>query len=207
MATKIRLQRQGKKRSAYFHIVVADSRSKRDGRYIERLGFYNPNTNPASIEVNFESALDWVKKGAQPTDTARAILSYTGVLMKNHLDNGVLKGAHTQEQADAKFEKWKADKSGKIEAKIENLSKAEISAAEKALAIEKETNAKRAAELAAKELEQLTGEEAEAPEAEAQEEAPVAEVSEEAPAAEVAEEAPVAEAKEEAPAEEEKPAE
>ncbi|MCB0482635.1 MAG: 30S ribosomal protein S16 [Flavobacteriales bacterium] len=200
MATKIRLARHGKKGHAYFHIVVADSRSKRDGKYIERLGAYNPNTNPATIEVNFNSALDWIKKGAEPTNTARAILSYTGVMMKNHLDNGVLKGAHTQEQADAKFEKWVADKAGKIDSKKVNLTKEADAAAQKALALEKATNEKRAAEIAARELKELTGEEV-AVETEGETEAPVAEAETEAPVAEA--EAPA----EEASKEEEKPAE
>ena len=108
MAVKIRLQRHGKKNFAFFHIVVADSRSPRDGRFIEELGTYNPNTNPASIKLNFERALAWVKVGAEPTLTARRILSYEGVLLRKHLQEGVAKGALTQAQADEKFAAWKA---------------------------------------------------------------------------------------------------
>ena len=110
MPTKIRLQRHGKKGKPFYQIVAADARAKRDGKFIEKLGIYNPNTNPATIEIDFEKTLQWVKSGAQPTDTMRAILSYKGVLYKDHLDRGVAKGAHTQEQADAKFEQWLNEK-------------------------------------------------------------------------------------------------
>src|SRR6201991_2380339 len=123
MATKIRLQRHGKKGKPFYYIVVADSRAPRDGRFIERLGSYNPNTNPATIDINFEKTLDWVNKGAEPTDTCRAILSYKGVLYKKHLEGGVKKGALTAEQADAKFAEWLAVKDGKIEGKKDNLVK------------------------------------------------------------------------------------
>ena len=122
MSTKIRLQRHGKKRYAFFHVVVADARAPRDGKFIEKLGVYNPNTNPATIDIDFDRALHWVKTGAQPTDTCRALLSYKGVLHKDHLDRGVLKGAMTQEQADKKFEAWMKDKEGKIEGKKDSLS-------------------------------------------------------------------------------------
>ena len=122
MPTKIRLQRHGKKRYAYYHVVIADSRAPRDGKFIEKLGTYNPNTNPALIDINFDKALDWVKKGAQPTDTVRALLSYTGVLHKNHLDKGVAKGAFSQEDADKKFEAWKEEKESKISAKKDQLA-------------------------------------------------------------------------------------
>lgn len=161
MATKIRLQRHGKKRNAYYYIVAADSRVKRDGKYIERLGDYNPNTNPATINIDFERALHWVKAGAQPTDTARAILSYKGIMMKNHLDKGVAKGAHTQAQADAKFEKWLNEKSAKIEGKIEGLEKSKADADAKRLAAEKEVNEKRMADIQAKEAELHAAAEAE----------------------------------------------
>ena len=126
MATKIRLQRFGKKGKPLFHVVVADSRAPRDGKFIERLGSYNPNTNPATIEINFVKTLDWVNKGAEPTDTARAILSYKGVLYKKHLQGGVKKGALTEEQADAKFAQWVNEKDSKIAGKISNLSTADI---------------------------------------------------------------------------------
>ena len=117
MAVKIRLQRHGKMNFAFFHIVVADTRAPRDGRFIEQIGSYNPNTNPATIVLNFDRALNWVKVGAEQTLVARRILSYEGVLLRNHLDGGVAKGALTQEQADAKFAAWKAAKEAKINAK------------------------------------------------------------------------------------------
>lgn len=122
MATKIRLARHGKKDHAFYHIVVADSRSPRDGRFIEKLGTYNPNTNPATIELNFESAVNWIMKGAQPTDTARAILSYKGVMMKKHLLGGVAKGALTEDAANAKFEAWMSDKAGQVLGKKDKLT-------------------------------------------------------------------------------------
>ena len=178
MATRIRLQRFGRKSRPVFHIVVADSRAKRDGRKIEKLGVYNPNTNPATIDLNFDSALKWFMKGAQPSDTARAILSYKGVMMKKHLIEGVKKGAHTEELVEEKFNAWLADKDGRISAKTEDLSKANAEAREKALAAEKETSDKRAAAIAAKN----------APAVEETEEAPAAEATEEAPAAESTEE-------------------
>ena len=123
MATKIRLARHGKKGKPFYHIVTADSRAKRDGRYIERIGSYNPNTNPATIEIDFDRALYWVGVGAQPTDTVRAMLSYRGVLYKNHLLIGVKKGALTAEQAEEKFSKWLAEKESKIESKISSIIK------------------------------------------------------------------------------------
>lgn len=121
MAVKIRLQRHGKKDAAFFHLVVADSRSPRDGKFIEKVGTYNPNTNPATIELNFDSALEWMLKGAQPTDTCRAILSYKGVLMKKHLVEGMKKGALTEAQVNEKFTKWVDEKSGKIIGKHDRL--------------------------------------------------------------------------------------
>jgi small subunit ribosomal protein S16 len=130
MATRIRLQRHGKKSKAFFHLVVADSRAKRDGKFIEKLGTYNPNTNPATIEINFDSALTWLRTGAELTETARAILSYKGVLYKNHLLNGVKKGALTEADVETKFAAWVAEKDAKITAKVTGLS----SSAEKAKA-------------------------------------------------------------------------
>ena len=132
MATRIRLARHGKKRFAYYHIVVADSRSSRDGKIIERLGEYNPNDNPATINLDFDRALHWLQTGAQPSDTARAILSYKGVLLKHHLAGGVRKGALTEEQAEAKFQTWLDEKAGKIDAKKQGLAKAETDAIAKA---------------------------------------------------------------------------
>lgn len=122
MATKIRLARHGRKGRPFYHIVVADSRAPRDGKYIERIGSYNPNTNPATINLDFDKALTWLNTGAQPTDTARAILSYEGVMMKKHLQGGVKKGAFDEAAAEAKFEAWMKEKEAKINAKKEGLS-------------------------------------------------------------------------------------
>ena len=149
MATKIRLQRGGRKARPIYSIVVADARAKRDGRFIEKLGTYNPNTNPATIDLNFDSALSWVMKGAQPTDTARAILSYRGVMMKKHLLEGVRKGALTEEQAEAKFEAWTNEKESKILNKVESLASAESKAKADRMAAEAEANKARAAAIAA----------------------------------------------------------
>lgn len=196
MPTKIRLQRHGKKGYAFFHVVVADSRAPRDGKFIEKLGVYNPNTNPATIDIDFDRSLYWVKTGAQPTDTCRALLSYKGVLHKDHLDRGVLKGALTQEQADKKFEAWLADKEGKIQGKKDMLSKSKEELEKAKLKAEQEAKDKKAAEIAAKNT----------PGPVAEEEAPAedVEVAAEAPAAEEKTEEIAAEAKEEAPAEEDK---
>lgn len=131
MAVKIRLARHGKKGYAFYHIVAADSRAPRDGKFIEKLGTYNPNTNPATIDLNFEKALGWLLKGAQPTDTCRAILSYKGVLYKKHLLGGVAKGAFTETEAEARFNKWVEAKNGKIEAKTNKLA-SDAKSAEKA---------------------------------------------------------------------------
>ena len=121
MPAKIRLQRHGRKRYAYYHIVIADSRAPRDGRNIDRIGSYNPNTNPATIDLDFDKALTWLANGAQPTDTVRAILSYKGVMYKKHLLGGVTKGAFTAEEAEAKFEAWVAEKAQKVQAKKDSL--------------------------------------------------------------------------------------
>jgi small subunit ribosomal protein S16 len=150
MATKIRLQRFGKKSKPFYHVVVADSRAPRDGKFIERLGSYNPNTNPATIDIDFEKTLDWVLKGAEPTDTCRAILSYKGVLYRKHLEGGIKKGALTAEQADAKFATWLEAKGGKIEGKKENLTSSKEEARKVALAAETKKNEDRAAALAIK---------------------------------------------------------
>ncbi len=153
MAVKIRLQRHGKKNFAFFHIVVADSRAPRDGRYIEEIGTYNPNTNPATIVLKADRALAWLNVGAQPTLVARRILSYEGVLLRKHLQCGVDKGAITQEQADQKFNAWKAQKDAKVNAKIEGLSKAAAETAKAALAAESKVNQERAEALAKKKAE------------------------------------------------------
>ena len=199
MATKIRLQRHGKKGKPFYYIVVADARAPRDGRFIERLGSYNPNTNPATIDINFDKALGWINNGAQPTDTCRAILSHNGLLYKKHLQGGVKKGALTQEQADAKFAEWTTQKEGQITGKKSDLSSAKDAARKAALAAEAIKKEEKAAAILAKNTPAV--EEVEETEVE---EAPVAEAEvEEAPVAEAAaEEAPAAEA----PAEEEAPA-
>ena len=205
MATKIRLARHGKKGKPFYHIVTADSRAKRDGRYIERIGSYNPNTNPATIDIDFDRAMYWVGVGAQPTDTVRAMLSYKGVLYKNHLLNGVKKGALTNEQAEEKFAKWLSEKEAKIENKITSIAKEEDSAIKAKLASEKEKSEARAAALAevvaedtVAEVTEPASETTEEPAAETTEE-PVAETTEET-AAETTEE-PVAETTEEPAAE------
>ncbi|HEY0669208.1 MAG TPA: 30S ribosomal protein S16 [Sphingobacteriaceae bacterium] len=188
MATKIRLQRFGKKGKPFYHVVVADGRAPRDGKFIERIGSYNPNTNPATIDLNFDKALDWMNKGAQPTDTCRGILSVKGVLYKKHLQGGLKKGALTEEQVESKFNEWLSSKEGKISGTKENLVKSKEDAKQAALAAEAKKKEERAAAIVAKNT---------PPADEVAEE----EVAEETPAAEVAEEAPVAEA--EAPAAEE----
>ncbi len=156
MATKIRLARHGRKGRPFYHIVVADSRAPRDGKYIERIGSYNPNTNPATINLDFDKALTWLNTGAQPTDTARAILSYEGVMMKKHLQGGVKKGAFDEAAAEVKFEAWKKEKEAKINAKKEGLStaasdsaKARLEAEQKVSNDRAEAIAKKAAEAAA----------------------------------------------------------
>ncbi|MDQ7916267.1 30S ribosomal protein S16 [Mesonia sp. MT50] len=155
MPVKIRLQRHGKKGKPFYWIVAADTRAKRDGKYLEKLGIYNPNTNPATIELDVDSSVKWLQNGAQPTDTAKNILSYKGALLKNHLAGGVRKGAITEDQAEEKFNAWVDEKAGKIDAKKENLSKADQEAKDKALASEKEVNEKREAEAKAAESEAL----------------------------------------------------
>ncbi|WP_296380659.1 30S ribosomal protein S16 [Winogradskyella sp.] len=145
MPVKIRLQRHGKKGKPYYWIVAADSRSKRDGKYLEKLGAYNPNTNPATIELDVDGAVQWLQNGAQPTDTAKAILSYKGAMLKNHLAGGVRKGALTEEQAQAKFDAWLEEKTSKVQAKADGLSKADADAKSKALEAEKAVNEARIA--------------------------------------------------------------
>jgi small subunit ribosomal protein S16 len=150
MATKIRLQRHGKKGKPFYYIVVADARAPRDGRFIERLGSYNPNTNPATIDINFEKTLDWVNSGAQPTDTCRAILSYKGVLYKKHLQGGLKKGALTEEQVEVKFQEWLDHKDGKITGKKSGLVNAKEEAKKAALVAEAKKKEDKAAAIAAK---------------------------------------------------------
>lgn len=168
MPVKLRLQRRGKKGKPYFWIIAADSRSKRDGKFIEKIGHYNPTTNPADIDLDVDNAVKWLQNGAQPTDTVRAILSYKGALLKNHLVGGVRKGALTEEQAEEKFNEWLENKSGSIDRKKESLTEAKERERVERLAAEKAVADKKAAELAAANA----PEEAEAEEAEAKEETP-----------------------------------
>jgi len=145
MPVKIRLQRHGKKGKPFYWIVAADARAKRDGKLLEKIGTYNPNTNPATINLNVDDAVKWLQNGAQPTDTARAILSYKGAMLKNHLAGGVRKGALTEEQAEEKFNAWLEEKSKLVTSKEGNLAKAKADAKAKALEAEKEANAARKA--------------------------------------------------------------
>jgi len=153
MPVKIRLSRHGRKGNAFYHVIVADVRAPRDGRYIERIGSYNPNTNPATIDLNFEKALQWLQNGAQPTDTARAILSYKGVLMKEHLLRGVKKGAMTAEQAEAKFQAWLLAKENQIQTKIEKLANLASTDKKQRFDAESKINEERAASIAKKKSE------------------------------------------------------
>ena len=201
MPVRIRLQRHGKKGKPFYWIVAADSRSKRDGKFLEKLGTYNPNTNPATINLDVDGSVQWLHNGAQPTDTARAILSYKGVLMKKHLLDGVKKGAFDEAEAEKRFTAWLEEKENKIQAKRDGLSKADADAKAKALAAEKEVNEKRIAaqqpeveevvEEAAAEGEaavEATTEAVEEVAAEATEAAAEEAAAEEAPAEEAAEE-------------------
>ncbi len=194
MPTRIRLQRKGKKGQPYYHIVVADQRSPRDGKYIERIGAYDPNHNPAFIEIDRPKALDWMQKGAQPSDTCRAILSYTGLVYKNHLLNGVKKGAFAQEEADRRFDIWMNEKNAKVEAKRSQVGQDADKVTKDRVAVEikkaEAVAAKLSAKLAAAASEFIPP-------------APVAEaaiVADEAPAVEAAPVAPEAPATPEAPA-------
>ena len=192
MSTKIRLARHGRKGRPFYHVVIADSRAPRDGKYIERIGSYNPMTNPATIDLNFERALYWMNVGAQPTDTVRSILSYEGVLLKKHLLEGVKKGAFDEAVAEAKFEAWKKEKVAKIQSKINRLAdesesayKARVEAEAKVKEARAELIAKKQAEIAAAkaeaeaaaraEVETAATEAAEAAETQAETETPAAE--------------------------------
>ncbi|PIQ47873.1 MAG: 30S ribosomal protein S16 [Cytophagales bacterium CG12_big_fil_rev_8_21_14_0_65_40_12] len=194
MAVKIRLARRGRKKQAIYDVVIADVRAPRDGRFIEKIGIYNPNTNPATINIDNEKAFQWVMNGAQPTDTVKAMLSYRGILMRKHLQIGVIKGAITQEDADKKFAAWLAEKESKITGKVEKLATAKGDAKKAKLEAEAKVNAARAEALAAKKAELEAAN------------APVAEVVEEVEAPEAVEETPAVEevAAPEATAEEEK---
>lgn len=160
MSVKIRLQRHGKKGKPFFHIVVADSRARRDGRFIEKLGTYNPITNPATIDLNVDSAVKWLNNGAQPTDTARAILSYKGALYKKHLQGGVAKGAFDEAEAEKRFGAWLESKEQKVQGKVEGLSKAQADAKKAALEAEAKVNEARIAAAAQVEADAKAAEEA-----------------------------------------------
>ena len=202
MPVRIRLQRHGKKGKPIYWIVAADSRAKRDGRYLEKLGIYNPNTLPASVELDLDRAVNWLQNGAQPSDTARNLLSEKGAMLKNHLINGVHKGALTQDDANAKFQAWLKDKENKNETILKKINSESEKSRAAVIAAEKEASTKRkeaaAAAVVEAELEVPASEEAPAEEA-----APEAEAQEEATAAE---EAPVEEAATEDEAQEEAPA-
>ena len=203
MATRIRLARHGRRKQAFYHIVVADQKAPRNGRYIEKLGVYNPNTNPATIELDFDGAVNWLLKGAQPSDTVRAILSYKGVMMKKHLMAGVAKGAFTEEEAEKRFTAWMEDKENKVADEKSGIEKAVIAAEKAALAAEKAKSDERAAAIALKNapaVEEVVAEETN--EEEVTEETPVADKVAEEPKAE---EAPVAEKVAEEPKAEEAP--
>lgn len=184
MPTRIRLQRYGKKQQPFYHIVIADGRAPRDGKFIEKIGTYNPITNPATIDLNMDKAVDWLMKGAQPSDTVRCILSHKGAMLKKHLQMGVVKGAISQEQADVKFNEWLQAKESKmagvrstIENEKRNLNKARLEN-------EKKVNETKAAAVAAKRQAAAEAEAAAKAEAEAAAEAPAEEAATEAPAAE-----------------------
>ncbi|WP_460542807.1 30S ribosomal protein S16 [Echinicola sediminis] len=170
MAVKIRLARRGRKRQAIYDVVVADARAPRDGRFIEKIGSYNPNTDPASININNERALQWLLNGAQPTDTVKAMLSYRGVLLKKHLQIGVLKGAISQEEADKKFEAWLEQKESAISGKKDQIAKAKEDARKKSLEAETAKNEARLDAIKKREEEAKAA--AAAEEAAASEEAP-----------------------------------
>ena len=135
MPVKIRLSKKGRKKLPYYHIVVADSRSPRDGKFVERICLYNPQTNPATIELNFDRALDWLQKGAQPTDTCRAILSEQGVMMKKHLLEGAKKGAFSAEESESRYQKWSDDKKSRLKTQVDKVSKVMADEKKKVLAL------------------------------------------------------------------------
>jgi small subunit ribosomal protein S16 len=201
MATRIRLQRHGRKGRPIYTIVAADSRSKRDGRNIENLGQYNPNTNPATIRLDFDRTLDWIMKGAVPSDTARAILKYKGVMMKKHLLFGVRKGALTPEQAEERFEKWMADKAASIDKTVESINSADNKERVERLKAESAVKDQRAANIAAKNTLELepVAEETVAEETVAEETIAEVKAEESAPEAKAEESAPEEKAEEAAP--------
>lgn len=200
MAVKIRLARRGRKKQPIYDVVVADARAPRDGKFIEKLGSFNPNHHPPLVDINKDGALKWLLDGAVPTETAKKILSEQGVMFKKHLQVGVNKGAITQEDADKKFDAWWSEKEAKVQGAADSLAKTQAAEKKAKLEAEAKISAARAEEIAKKNIVAEEAEAVAAAEAEGGEEA-----AEEAPAAEATEEAPAAEA--EAPAEEEKKAE
>ena len=196
MSVKIRLQRHGKKGKPFFHIVVADARAKRDGKFIEKLGTYNPVANPAIIDLNVDSAVKWLNNGAQPSDTARAILSYKGALYKKHLMGGVAKGAFDEAEAEKRFNDWLENKEKQVEDKKSSLSQSKADAKKAALEAEAKVNQARLDAVAKAEADAKAAEEAQLAEAKAAEEAantPAVEETTEEVVAETTEE-PTAEA-------------
>lgn len=188
MPVKIRLARHGRKQHAYYHIVVANSRAPRDGRFIERIGSYNPNTNPATIDLDFDKAISWLFKGAQPTDTTRSILSREGVMMKKHLLEGAKKGAFTEAEAEVKFEAWMKQKAAKVEASKEKLTSSQLEEKKARLKAESKVNEARLAEIAKRNAAAAAAKLAPVAEEAAEEEVVVDTVEEEAaPEAEAAE--------------------
>ena len=195
MPVKMRLARHGRKRYAYYHIVIADGRAPRDGRYIERIGTYNPNTNPATIDLDFDKAFDWLTKGAQPTDTVRGILSYKGVMYKKHLMGGVKKGAFDEAEAEKRLDNWMSEKDAKIQAKIDRLEGDAAAETQKQLEAETKIKEDRSASIASRNAELVAEAEAKVAAAKAEEEAAAAE-AEAAKAEEVTETEAPAEVKE-----------
>lgn len=191
MSVKLRLLRKGRKQKPFYYIVAADARAPRDGRFIERVGSYNPNTNPATIDLDLDKSVQWLQNGAQPTDTVRAILSYKGAMYKNHLLKGAAKGAFPVEEVETKFNAWLSEKEGRIDSKKAALAEAKAAADKEIFEREAKVRAEREKAILAKNS-PLAEEVEEAPAEEATEEAPVAEA--EAPAVEeTAEETPAAE--------------
>jgi small subunit ribosomal protein S16 len=187
MSVKIRLARHGRKQHAYYHIVVANSRAPRDGRFIERIGSYNPNTNPATIDLDFDKAISWLYKGAQPTDTTRSILSHEGVLMKKHLLDGAKKGAFSEADAEAKFDAWMKEKTNRIQASKDKMTSAQTEEKKARLKAEAKVNEARLAEIAKRNAAAAAAK-LPAPAPVAEETAPEAVVEDSAPEVEAAEE-------------------
>ncbi len=197
MPVKIRLARHGRKARPFYHIVIADGRAPRDGKFIERIGSYNPTTNPATIDLNFDKALEWIVKGAQPTDTVRAILSHEGVMYKKHLLGGVSKGAFDEKAMESKFEAWKQEKAIKIQDQRNTIAKSAQEVNDKMFAAEKEINDARVAEMAKKIADENKALEDAAKEAEAEKAAQEAEAKATEEVAEATEETPAKKASEE----------